>query len=103
MLPEFACRTLATAARTLRTHCLPWPHVAALLVLGKAHVYPLDIFGEYERPGAESDGQQLRLQLAHALGQGRHDGVEDCAIAIVIVESSRDAVRIPLQRHVVFT
>ena len=48
--------------------------MAAFLVLGKAHVYPLDVFGEDERARAESDCQQLRLQLAHPLRKGRHRG-----------------------------
>lgn len=51
---------------------LPWTHVSAIDLLGKPQMYPLDIFGEDQSTGAESNGEEFGLQLAHALGERHH-------------------------------
>lgn len=70
VLPEFPRPGISIAAVVGRQcDCcdLPWPHVPALQPFGEAHVDPLDILGEDVCAGAEADGEELGLQLAHAL------------------------------------
>lgn len=69
---------------------LPGSHVSAFLVLREAHMYPLDILGKHEGTGSETNGQQLRLQLAHALREGHHSENGGNAIGRVFVESLRN-------------
>lgn len=60
---------------------LPGSHVAAIDLGREAKVDSLDVLGQDKRAGAEADGEQLGLQLAHALGErvGHHDcgGVDE--------------------------
>jgi hypothetical protein len=54
---------------------LPGSHVAAIDLGREAKVDSLDVLGQDVCAGAEADGEQLGLQLAHALGErvGDHD------------------------------
>ena len=38
----------------------------------EAHVDSLDVLGEKESAGAETDGEEFGLEFAHALGEGGH-------------------------------
>lgn len=50
--------------------------MAAIDLRREAKVDSLDVFGEDVCAGAQADGEQFRLQLAHALGErGSH---HDC-------------------------
>lgn len=59
---------------------LPGSHVAAIDLGREAQVDSLDVFGKDECAGAEADGEQFCLQLAHTLGERRGD--HDCGIGI---------------------
>lgn len=54
---------------------IPGSHVAAIDLGREAKVDSLDVLGQDVCAGAEADGEQLGLQLAHALGErvGHHD------------------------------
>lgn len=57
---------------------LPGSHVAAIDLGCEAKVDSLDVLGQDVCAGAEADGEQLGLQLAHALGE--RVGYHDCGL-----------------------
>lgn len=76
--------------------------MSSLLVLGEAHMDPLDIFGEHESAGAETDGQELCLQLAHSLREGYHVCDLSRAIGGALGRSSLCLVVLYSNAHLIF-
>ena len=54
---------------------IPCTHMSTVNVLSKPHVYPFNILWEDEGAGAETNGEEFRLEFAHALRQGDHSGM----------------------------
>lgn len=67
--------------------------MTSIVLLTKAQVYSLDILWENESAGAETDREELCLQLAHTLRERDHDygrsvvSLLDYAVLITICRS----------------